>query len=69
MKHPKESDGAGSAIVNDEGRGFDRMCGPTRTGNARNGNSLSGVLPDAPLSGQWSSARFQELMKNAYPAL
>jgi cellulose 1,4-beta-cellobiosidase len=69
MKPPGESDGSSKAIPNDEVKGFDRMCDPTYTGNARNGNSMSGALPDAPLSGQWFSAQFQELMKNAYPAL
>ncbi|MFF4535359.1 glycoside hydrolase family 6 protein [Streptomyces aureus] len=69
MKPPGESDGSSSAIANDEGKGFDRMCDPTYTGNARNGNNLSGALPNAPLSGHWFSAQFQELMKNAYPAL
>ncbi|MET8176543.1 glycoside hydrolase family 6 protein [Streptomyces clavifer] len=69
MKPPGESDGSSKAIPNDEGKGFDRMCDPTYTGNARNGNNLSGALPDAPVSGHWFSAQFQELMKNAYPAL
>ncbi|MGW7609092.1 glycoside hydrolase family 6 protein [Streptomyces sp. NPDC054766] len=69
MKPPGESDGSSTAIANDEGKGFDRMCDPTYTGNARNGNSLSGALANAPLSGHWFSAQFQELMKNAYPAL
>ncbi|MFF3409733.1 glycoside hydrolase family 6 protein [Streptomyces sp. NPDC002742] len=69
MKPPGESDGSSTAIANDEGKGFDRMCDPTYTGNARNGNNLSGALPNAPLSGHWFSAQFQELMKNAYPAL
>ena len=69
MKPPGESDGSSSAIPNDEGKGFDRMCDPTYTGNPRNGNSMSGALPNAPLSGHWFSAQFQELMRNAYPAL
>ncbi|MFE7758633.1 glycoside hydrolase family 6 protein [Streptomyces sp. NPDC057429] len=69
MKPPGESDGSSKAIPNDEGKGFDRMCDPTYTGNARNGNNLSGALPDAPVSGHWFSAQFQELMKNAHPAL
>ena len=34
------------AIPNDEGKGFDRMCDPTYTGNARNGNSMTGALPE-----------------------
>ncbi|MFC5926588.1 glycoside hydrolase family 6 protein [Micromonospora vulcania] len=69
VKPPGESDGSSELIENDEGKGFDRMCDPTYTGNARNGNSLSGALPNAPISGAWFSAQFQELMRNAYPAL
>ncbi|CCK26265.1 cellulose 1,4-beta-cellobiosidase [Streptomyces davaonensis JCM 4913] len=69
MKPPGESDGSSSEIPNDEGKGFDRMCDPTYTGNARNGNNMSGALPNAPLSGRWFSAQFQQLMQNAYPPL
>ncbi|PAZ09941.1 cellulose 1,4-beta-cellobiosidase [Streptomyces sp. SA15] len=69
MKPPGESDGSSQFIENDEGKGFDRMCDPTYTGNPRNGNNMSGALPNSPLSGHWFSAQFQELMKNAYPAL
>ncbi|MEU0252979.1 glycoside hydrolase family 6 protein [Streptomyces sp. NPDC006184] len=69
VKPPGESDGASSAINNDEGKGFDRMCDPTYGGNGRNGNSPSGALPNAPLAGHWFSAQFQQLMQNAYPAL
>jgi cellulose 1,4-beta-cellobiosidase len=69
IKPPGESDGSSSAIPNNEGKGFDRMCDPTYTGNARNGNSMSGSLPNAPLSGHWFSAQFQQLMANAFPAL
>ncbi|MFL6000118.1 MAG: glycoside hydrolase family 6 protein [Streptomyces sp.] len=69
IKPPGESDGSSSAVPNDEGKGFDRMCDPTYTGNPRNNNNMSGALPNAPLSGHWFSAQFQELMKNAYPAL
>ncbi|MGW0363867.1 glycoside hydrolase family 6 protein [Streptomyces sp. NPDC002990] len=69
VKPPGESDGASREIPNDEGKGFDRMCDPTYTGNPRNNNHMSGALPDAPLSGKWFSAQFQELMRNAHPAL
>ncbi|NEC91555.1 glycoside hydrolase family 6 protein [Streptomyces sp. SID12501] len=69
MKPPGESDGSSSAIANDEGKGFDRMCDPTYTGNPRNNNNMSGALPNAPVSGHWFSAQFQQLMTNAYPAL
>lgn len=69
VKPPGESDGASSVIANDQGKGFDRMCDPTYTGNARNGNNMSGALPNSPLAGTWFSAQFQELMANAYPPL
>ncbi|GIG61989.1 glucanase [Longispora fulva] len=69
IKPPGESDGSSTAIPNDEGKGFDRMCDPTYTGNERNGHSMSGALPNSPLAGAWFSAQFQQLMANAYPAL
>ncbi|MHC5903282.1 glycoside hydrolase family 6 protein [Streptomyces sp. S6] len=69
MKPPGESDGASQAVPNDEGKGFDRMCDPTYTGNPRNNNNLSGALPNSPLAGHWFSAQFQQLMQNAYPPL
>jgi cellulose 1,4-beta-cellobiosidase len=68
VKPPGESDGASSAIPNNEGKGFDRMCDPTYGGNGRNGNSMSGALPNSPLAGAWFSAQFRELLANAYPA-
>ncbi|WP_432834820.1 glycoside hydrolase family 6 protein [Dactylosporangium sp. CA-092794] len=73
IKPPGESDGSSSLVPtgpnNPGGKGFDRMCDPTYTGNGRNGNSLTGALPNAPISGAWFSAQFQQLMQNAYPAL
>lgn len=69
MKPPGESDGSSKYIQNNEGKGFDRMCDPTYTGNPRNGNNMSGALGNAPLSGHWFPAQLQELMRNAYPAL
>ena len=69
IKPPGESDGSSSAIPNDEGKGFDQMCDPAYTGNPRNNNHMSGALPNAPLSGHWFSAQFQQLMTNAYPPL
>jgi hypothetical protein len=68
IKPPGESDGSSTQIDNDEGKGFDRMCDPTYTGNPRN-NNMSGALTNAPLSGHWFSAQFQQLMQNAYPPL
>jgi cellulose 1,4-beta-cellobiosidase len=69
IKPPGESDGSSKEIPNNEGKGFDRMCDPTYGGNPRNNNNMSGALANAPLSGQWFSAQFQELMRNAFPAL
>ncbi|ARQ68625.1 glycoside hydrolase family 6 protein [Streptomyces marincola] len=69
IKPPGESDGASREIPNPEGKGFDRMCDPTYEGNPRNGYNMSGALPDAPLSGHWFSAQFQELLANAHPPL
>ncbi|MFI6575947.1 glycoside hydrolase family 6 protein [Nocardiopsis sp. NPDC050513] len=69
MKPPGESDGSSEEIPNDEGKGFDRMCDPTYEGNPRNGHSMSGALPNAPLSGHWFSEQFQELLANAHPSV
>jgi cellulose 1,4-beta-cellobiosidase len=73
IKPPGESDGSSSLVPtgadNPGGKGFDQMCDPTYTGNARNGNNSTGALPNAPVSGAWFSAQFQQLMANAYPAL
>jgi cellulose 1,4-beta-cellobiosidase len=69
VKPPGESDGSSTLIPNDEGKGFDRMCDPTYTGNALNGNNLTGALPNSPLSGHWFDAQFRQLMANAFPPL
>jgi cellulose 1,4-beta-cellobiosidase len=73
IKPPGESDGSSSLIPtgpsNPGGKGFDQMCDPTYGGNARNNNSPSGALPNAPVSGAWFSAQFHQLMANAFPAL
>jgi cellulose 1,4-beta-cellobiosidase len=69
IKPPGESDGSSSLIPNDEGKGFDRMCDPTYGGNPRNNNNMTGALPNAPLSGHWFPAQFQQLLQNAFPPL
>jgi cellulose 1,4-beta-cellobiosidase len=69
IKPPGESDGSSVLIPNNEGKGFDRMCDPTYGGNERNGNSATGSLSGAPISGAWFSAQFRQLMANAYPPL
>ncbi|MEW1612570.1 MULTISPECIES: glycoside hydrolase family 6 protein [unclassified Streptomyces] len=68
-KPPGESDGSSKPVDNDEGKGFDRMCDPTYTGNGRNGFNLTGALPDSPVAGHWFSRQFQELLRNANPPL
>ncbi|MET0535505.1 MAG: glycoside hydrolase family 6 protein [Steroidobacter sp.] len=69
IKPPGESDGSSTNIPNDEGKGFDRMCDPTYGGNPRNNNNSTGALPNAPLSGHWFQAQFQQLLQNAFPPL
>jgi cellulose 1,4-beta-cellobiosidase len=69
IKPPGESDGASQPIANMDGKGFDRMCDPSYGGNARNGNSATGALANAPLSGAWFQAQLAELMQNAFPPL
>lgn len=72
VKPPGESDGSSSLIPvgpeNPGGKGFDRMCDPTYTGNSLNGNNLTGALPNAPVSGRWFQTQFEQLVQNAYPA-
>jgi cellulose 1,4-beta-cellobiosidase len=67
-KPPGESDGSSTAIANNQGKGFDRMCDPTYAppGAGWNG-ALTGALAGAPLAGQWFSAQFVQLVQNAYP--
>lgn len=69
VKPPGESDGSSEEVPNDDGKGFDRMYDPTYEGNARNGFNPTGTLPDAPISGAWIPAQFQQLMQNAHPPL
>ncbi|GGQ81913.1 glycoside hydrolase family 6 protein [Couchioplanes azureus] len=69
VKPPGESDGSSTAIPNDEGKGFDRMCDPAYQGNDRNGHHPTGALSGAPISGAWFPAQFRQLMANAYPPL
>jgi cellulose 1,4-beta-cellobiosidase len=69
IKPPGESDGSSQMIQNSDGKGFDQMCDPSYAGNERNGNSATGALANAPISGAWFSAQFQELMQNAEPPL
>jgi cellulose 1,4-beta-cellobiosidase len=66
VKPPGESDGSSSAIPNDEGKGFDRMCDPTYTAAS---GKLTGALPNAPVSGHWFHSQFVELVQNAYPVI
>ncbi|WP_445739126.1 glycoside hydrolase family 6 protein [Paenibacillus sp. FSL H7-0323] len=66
VKPPGESDGSSSAIPNNEGKGFDRMCDPTYTSSS---GTLTGALPNAPVSGHWFHDQFVQLVQNAYPVI
>ncbi|CAM4392141.1 glycoside hydrolase family 6 protein [Paenibacillus tarimensis] len=66
VKPPGESDGSSSAIPNNEGKGFDRMCDPTYMTPE---GVLSGATPNAPVSGHWFHDQFVTLVKNAYPVI
>lgn len=73
VKPPGESDGAASKELsfdpNDPSKGFDRMCDPTYVRSEGSGSVVSGAMPEAPVAGQWFSAGFQQLLKDAYPPL
>jgi len=66
VKPPGESDGSSSAIPNNEGKGFDRMCDPTYTIST---GEATGALPNAPVSGHWFHDQFVQLVTNAYPVI
>jgi len=73
VKPPGESDGSSSLIPigpdNPDGKGFDRMCDPTYMGNSLNQNMNTNALPNAPVSGRWFEAQFQQLVANAFPPI
>jgi len=68
IKPPGESDGSSTAIANDQGKGFDRMCDPTFVASKLS-NQLTGASPNAPLAGQWFESQFAELVTNAFPVI
>lgn len=68
VKPPGESDGASSAIPNDEGKSADPMCDPGYT-SPTNQNYKTGAMPNAPLAGHWFHENFAMLVANAYPAI
>jgi cellulose 1,4-beta-cellobiosidase len=71
VKPPGESDGSSVLIptgpLNPDGKGLDGMCDPTYGGNSLNQNMNSNALPNAPLSGAWFQAQFDQLVANKYP--
>jgi len=73
VKPPGESDGSSTLIPtgpdNPDGKGFDRMCDPTYGGNSLNQNQNTNALPNAPVSGRWFEAQFDQLVANAFPAI
>ncbi len=67
VKPPGESDGSSSLIANSQGKGFDRMCDPTYGGNSLNNNQPTNALANAPISGAWFQAQFNQLVANRFP--
>jgi cellulose 1,4-beta-cellobiosidase len=69
VKPPGESDGSGSLHPERRGQGLRPDVRPDvhRQGPPR--QQMSGALPNAPISGAWFPAQFQELKRNAYPPL
>ena len=66
VKPPGESDGASTAIVNDQGKKSDPMCDPTFMTSY---GVLTNALPNAPLAGQWFASQFTQLVQNAFPVV
>jgi cellulose 1,4-beta-cellobiosidase len=52
---------------NPDGKGLDGMCDPNYMGNSLNENMNSNALPNAPLSGAWFQAQFDQLVANKFP--
>jgi cellulose 1,4-beta-cellobiosidase len=73
VKPQGESDGISDPNFeqdpNDPNKKHDPMCDPAYGGNALNGNSMTGALPNAPHAGRWFPQAFQVLVENAYPPL
>jgi cellulose 1,4-beta-cellobiosidase len=71
VKPPGESDGSSVLIptgpLNPDGKGLDGMCDPNYAGNGLNQNMNSNALPNAPLSGAWFQAQFNQLVANKFP--
>jgi cellulose 1,4-beta-cellobiosidase len=71
VKPPGESDGSSVLIPtgpqNPDGKGLDGMCDPTYMGNSLNQNMNSNALSNAPLSGAWFQAQFDQLVTNKFP--
>ncbi|MFE9747390.1 glycoside hydrolase family 6 protein [Saccharothrix saharensis] len=66
LKPPGESDGASIPLpIGDEN--FNRMCDPDYDGRPSSTYDPTGAWRNAPPAGQWHSAQFQELLRNAYP--
>lgn len=66
LKPPGESDGASIPLpIGDEN--FNRECDPDYTGRPDASPDPTGAWRNAPPAGQWHSAQFQELLRNAHP--
>jgi cellulose 1,4-beta-cellobiosidase len=68
MKPPGESDGGSIRFPNSEEL-FNPDCDPYYDGRPNSSPDPSGAMQDAPQAGQWHSAQFQQLLRNAHPPL
>jgi cellulose 1,4-beta-cellobiosidase len=68
MKPPGESDGVAFPLPTGD-EPFNRECDPTYDNRPDSSYDPTGAWPSAPLAGQWHSAQFQELLRNAHPPL
>jgi len=57
----------GPARTNPRGRGFGQMYDLAGTGDTRSDGWRAGAVADAPISGSWFTAQFQQFLTNAYP--
>lgn len=69
VKPPGESDGTSDPNVSEEVEIYDPECDPTAPWYLGTTELETNAMSDTPPRGQWHSAQFADLVRNAYPAL